>query len=322
MAADLAEARFPAMGSQAHVIIVGPPDSTMVDAVRARLAELEALWSRFRPDSELQRLNGAAGQWVQLSAPTAALVHAAVRAWEITGGLFDPTVLTALENAGYDCSFDTLPTDLAPVRQDLEPAAAPGCADIAFRGTGGVRLLAGVRLDLGGIGKGYAADLLVQEILDGGAAGACVNLGGDVRVGGQSPEPYGWTVGVADETDPDTDTAGLVLVSGAVATSTRLRRRWWRDGQQLHHLIDPATGSPSASRVATVTVVAAEALWAEVLAKAALIAGHRAGAALLEGFGIAGLMITDSGTFHPAGDWERFATWTAHCGGTWRAPVG
>lgn len=322
MAADLAEARFPAMGSQAHVIIVGPPDAAMVDAVRARLAALEALWSRFRPDSELQQLNRAAGQWVQLSAPTAALVRAAVRAWEITGGLFDPTVLAALENAGYDRSFDTLPTDLAPGCQDLEPAPVPGCADIAFRGTGGVRLPAGVRLDLGGIGKGYAADLLVQEILDGGAAGACVNLGGDVRVGGQSPEPYGWTVGVADETDPDTDSAGLVLVSGAVATSTRLRRRWWRDGQHLHHLIDPATGSPAASQIATVTVVAADTLWAEVLAKAALIAGRRAGAALLEGFGIAGLMITDSGTFHPVGDWERFATWTARCGGTWRAPVG
>lgn len=310
MAAEAVQAEFPVMGSTAHLLVAGGPE--LLARARSRLEELESLWSRFRTDSELCRLNASPGQWVRLSAPTLALVRRAVRACEVTGGLFDPTVLPALEAAGYTRSFPALPKEMPPV---AAPVPALGCAGIEITGDR-VRLPAGVRLDLGGIGKGYGADLLAEELLAAGAEGACVNLGGDVRVAGTGPRGGAWGVAVEDEAHPGTDVAWLALADGAVATSTRLRRQWRRQGRGFHHLIDPGSGAPASSGVVTVTVVAARTQWAEVLAKAALIAGLPAGAALLEAHGVAGLLVMEDGTAHRAGPWERFVTWTPNCGGT------
>ncbi|WP_407835925.1 FAD:protein FMN transferase [Streptomyces sp. DSM 116496] len=317
MAAEAVEARFPVMGSAGHLLVAGRPD--LLAGARERLEELESLWSRFRADSELCRLNASPGRWVPLSAPTVALVRRAVRAWEVTGGLFDPTVLPALEAAGYTRGFPDLP----PKPQPGGPSApTPGCAGIEIDGDR-VRLPPGVRLDLGGIGKGYAADLVAGELRAAGALGACVNLGGDVRTSGSAPGAAGaWVIAVEDEAAPGTDLAWLALAEGAVATSTRLRRRWQRQGRQLHHLIDPGSGAPACGEVATVTVVAAEAHWAEVLAKAALIAGLPAGRSLLEAHGVTGLLVTEDGTAHHAGPWERYVTWTPNSGGTSPASAG
>ncbi|MBC9723933.1 FAD:protein FMN transferase [Streptomyces sp. TRM68367] len=322
MAAEAAEARFPVMGSAGHLFVVGGRGPELLARARSRLVELEALWSRFRADSELCRLNAASGQWVRVSAPTVALVRRAVQAWEVTGGLFDPTVLPALEQAGYTRSFEALPRELsAGPAPATATAPAPGCADIEIR-EDRVRLPRGVRLDLGGIGKGYAADLLAHELMAAGAEGACVNLGGDVRATGAAPGADAWAVAVEDEARPGTDLAWLTLADGAVATSTRLRRRWQRAGREFHHLIDPATGAPAASELTGVTVVAGVAHWAEVLAKAALIAGLPTGSALLEAHGVAGLLVTEDGAAHSAGLWERFVTWTPDCGGTSPASAG
>lgn len=308
------------MGSDGHLLVTGGSAPQLLSRARSRLEELESLWSRFRPDSELCRLNASQGRWVRLSEPTATLVRQAVRAWQATGGLFDPTVLPALEAAGYTHSFPSLPRDLPPTVTP-PPAPAPGCAGIEMADYR-VRLAPGVRLDLGGIGKGFAADLVAQELLAAGAEGACVNLGGDVRATGAAPGAGAWTVAVEDEARPGTDLAWLALADGAVATSTRLRRRWERQGQRLHHIIDPASGAPAAGAVATVTVVAGQTHWAEVLAKAALIAGLPAGRALLEAQGVAGLLVTEDGTAHRAGPWERYVTWTPNSGGTSPASAG
>ncbi|MFI5520514.1 FAD:protein FMN transferase [Streptomyces platensis] len=316
MEAEVTAARFPVMGSAAHLVVAGDPE--LLTRARTRLTELEALWSRFRADSELCRLNASPGQWVEVSAPTLALVRRAVRAWEVTDGLFDPTVLPALEAAGYTRSFPAMPDALPP---RTAPAPAPGCTSIEVIDDR-VRLPEGVRLDLGGIGKGYAADLLATELMTSGADGACVNLGGDVRVAGCAPGAEAWVVAVEDEARPGTDLAWLSLADGAVATSTRLRRQWQWRGRELHHLIDPTTGAPTISPVVTVTVVSAETHWAEVLAKAALIAGLPAGAALLEAHGVAGLLVTEDGSAHRAGPWERYVTWTPNCGGTSPASAG
>ncbi|WP_406690667.1 FAD:protein FMN transferase [Saccharopolyspora sp. ID03-671] len=309
-----AEARFPVMGSAGHLVVTGGAPELLARA-QTLLGQLESLWSRFQPDSELCRLNSLQGRWVRVCAPTLWVVHAAVRAWEVTGGLFDPTVLPALKTAGYSGSFETLRDGPLP---EAPPVPAPGCADIEFKADR-VYLPPGVQLDLGGIGKGYAADLLVNELLTAGAEGASVNLGGDVRMAGSPPSGVAWDSAVADEADPDTDLAWLALADGAVATSTRLRRRWQRQGRELHHLIDPRTGMPATSEVATVTVVAGDASWAEVLAKAALIAGMSAGTTLLESHGVAGVLVTGDGAAHPVGNWERYVTWTPESGGTSRA---
>ncbi len=158
-----------------------------------------------------------------------------------------------------------------------------------------IELPPGVTLDLGGIGKGHAADVVCRELLDGGATSACVDLGGDVQCGGLGPYDDAWEVDCSDlEVAPDG--TRLRLASGGVATSTTRRRRWQASGVTVHHLIDPATGRPAARGVHTATVLAAETAWAEVLAKAALIAGPDAGIGLLEDAAVDGALALEDGS--------------------------
>ncbi len=266
------------MGGAAHVLVVGGRDLTQ--AAHDRILDLEARWSRFRADSELSLLNGMPGMPIIVSPETYELVDKAVFGWRQTRGRFDPTMLPALVAVGYDRSFELLAADSRQAA--LSQRAAPGCAGIVLDPADHtVTLPLGVTIDPGGIGKGLAADIVVRELRAAGADGAMVNLGGDVRVVGRSPEGIGWTVSVEDPFDESSELTRVHLVDGAVATSSRLLRRWRRNGADVHHLIDPATGGSMDGDVAAVTVVAGEAWWAEIMAKAAFAAGPAGAASVL-----------------------------------------
>jgi thiamine biosynthesis lipoprotein len=287
MAAE--EFSFPAMGSDAHVIVVGGPRG-LAGRARRRIDELERRWSRFLPHSEICDLNRRAGDWVDLSGDSVLLVERAVEAWRLTVGRFDPTVLGDVIRAGYDRPFDALRATVP----DGVSALHTGTAGIEVSGTS-VRLPAGVGFDPGGIGKGLAADLVVGEMLEAGAAGACVNLGGDLRVAGESPDgTSSWTIGLEHPGAPD-PLALLGLHDGAVATSTTLRRRWRSAGEERHHLIDPWTGRPSDSDLTLAAVVAAEGWVAEVLAKTVLLRGSTRAFDLVAGLGADALTVDRSG---------------------------
>ena len=260
------ELRFSAMGSDAHVVVVGGAP-TLADAARRRIEALEDRWSRFRASSEVSACNRLAGTPVVVSAETAALVARSIDAWRLTEGTFDPTVLGAVIRAGYDRTLDDVRAAPAPGESDL----VLGCAGIEVRGNS-VRLSAGTGFDPGGIGKGFAADLVVSELMAAGAEGACVGLGGDVCVAGAAAHGDTWTVAV-DYPELAHPIALLGLRAGGVATSTTLRRNWELDDHVVHHLIDPRTGRSSDSDVVFATVVAGQAWAAEALAKDLLVRG-------------------------------------------------
>jgi thiamine biosynthesis lipoprotein len=285
----VAEERFRVMGTDAHVVVVGAgPDA--VHAARFRLMELEASWSRFLETSEVSALNREAGHEVAVSFDTELLVRRALDAWRLSGASVDPTVLGAVVRAGYDRSFDRLDDPAAPTSPWGHLGAG---ADGIEVGPGWVRLPEGTGFDPGGVGKGLAADLVATELLARGAAGALVNVGGDLRVSGESPEggDEGWTVAVELE-GRDRPVVHLGLQDGGVATSTTLKRRWAGG----HHLIDPATGRPSDTHVVLATAVAGTAWEAEAMAKALLLRGRRHDFAILGGTGIEGLVVTDDGS--------------------------
>ena len=238
----------------------------------------------------------------------------------MTGGLFDPAVLAAVESAGYDRSFEQLKATATTRAPSRATRPSPGCDGIEVDGDT-VRVPAGVRLDLGGIGKGYAADQVAYELRQAGASGACVNLGGDVRVSGPCDGGTGWVIGVNDPFDDAANLTTVTLDEGAVATSSRLRRRWRRGREELHHLIDPRTGEPAQTSLVAVTVVAAQAHWAEILAKSALIAGSVAGRQLLEANGLSALLISEDGDIERVGSMEGYEGWTSISGGTSRVPA-
>lgn len=279
-----AQQRFTAMGSDAHVIIDAERGTDQHDTPQARVCEvighiedLEARWSRFRADSELSRLNARRGRATMVSSQTALLAHRAVWAWHATEGLFDPTVLDALTEAGYDRSFEDIEAighagdgshihlaHIAPRRRK----ATTGCAGVLVDPhTNLVVLPEGVGIDPGGIGKGLAADLAATEAVASGAISALVSLGGDLRVAG-TPPSEGWEVEVDHHLNGP---ARINLRAGALATSSVLRRRWSTPHGQAHHTIDPRTGMPGNGEAVAVSVVAGEAWWAEALCTTILV---------------------------------------------------
>jgi thiamine biosynthesis lipoprotein len=291
------------MGTDVHVVLVGGP-ADLAERVAARIAGLEAKWSRFLGTSEVSRANANAGHPTVVSPETVALVRRALDAWRVTGGRFDPTVLGAVRRAGYDASFESLPRERAEV--DAPDARRTGARDVLVDAATNVVVIPdGVGFDPGGIGKGFAADIVSGEAIGAGARGVCINLGGDVRVRGAAPSGA-WGI---DVLDPWTDAvrARVAIADGAVATSSRVRRAWTVDGDARHHLVDPASQAPVHNDVAAVTVVAREGWRAEVLAKAAFVAGVHEGPALLERAGAAGAVFDGGGTLHPSPGWERFA---------------
>jgi FAD:protein FMN transferase len=272
---------FRAMGTDFEVLLDGASE---VDALAAfswaqwEFDHLEAMFSRFRDDSELSRLN-ANGE-IDASPEMLAVVSAGLAARERTGGRFDPTVHDALVAAGYDRTFELVAERTAPA------APSPGPAGGAVRIDGGrIELAPGVRLDLGGIAKGFAADRVAAELAP---VGAClVNAGGDVAVRGV-PSLGAW--GVAVETPDGSMT--LALVAGGLATSGADRRRWRTEEGEQHHLIDPRTGRPADTDVLRVTAAAGSAVEAEVLAKALFLAGEHAGAAEADALGVPAVFVT------------------------------
>lgn len=284
------------MGTDAHLIVDSPGAAELAAEARRHLEDLEDRWSRFRPTSELSQLNAAGGAPVVVTGATYSLIERAIDAAFATGGRFNPAVLHAVVAAGYDQSFELLNSGPRPTPEAAVPVGS--CADVMLIPDAlAVCLPPGVGLDLGGIGKGYAADLVVADLLAAGAVGVCVNLGGDLRVGGRAPSPAGWIVSVDDPFTPGAERVRLALSEGAVATSARTRRRW----DSGHHLIDPDTGRPADSGIAQVTVIAAAAVDAEVLAKAAFLAGPVDGPDLVQSWGASALFVTDTGGLVAAG---------------------
>jgi thiamine biosynthesis lipoprotein len=288
------------MGTTAGVAVVGAAPHHL-ELAAAIIRDCERRWTRFTETSELAQLNRSDGRPTMLPRDTYDLVAAAVRAWELTDGRFDPTVAQAVVAAGYDRTF----TEASRVCRPSAPS--PGCAGICLDdGLGAATLPSGVTLDLGGIAKGHTADLVVETLLDDGALGVLADLGGDVRVGGEPGDAGRWEVDVADPFDDGRDLTVLRLASGAVATSSTLGRRWTHEGRVLHHIIDPRTGRPADTGLATVTVVAGTAAWAEIIAKAALVAGWPGAAEVVHAAGATGLVTDHAGGWRPLDGLEAY----------------
>jgi thiamine biosynthesis lipoprotein len=292
--------RFRAMGTRAHLLIEGPPE--LLPLACREIDRLERLWSRFIAESDVSRLNRAAGVPVEVAPATIELIARAAEGWRLTEGLFDPTLLNELVAAGYDRDFDDVRSGgggpapaAAPVRPsgrefpvwvETESSTASVAAEVGF--------------DSGGIGKGLGADLVAAALRREGATAALVNLGGDLRaLGAPADEP--WRVDLDNPFEPaGPPAAELLLSDGALATSTSLVRRWLQQGVERHHLIDPRTGGPCESDVASVSVVADSGWRAEALAKAALLVGLDRGRSLLTANSATGLLIDWQGRVHPA----------------------
>jgi thiamine biosynthesis lipoprotein len=304
-----AEERFEAMGTWAHVLVFGGGATRLVRDAVARIEQLESRWSRFRPASELSRLNANAGTPAIVSPDTLRLVQCMRVGHSVTEGAFDPAILPEITRLGYDRDFKRVVaagnavTDDARVTRlrDVQPRRF---ADVTVSPKSAmVWLPAGVGIDPGGIGKGLAADIVAEELRAAGAQGALVNLGGDLRVIGRPDDAECWYVDLEDPISGDAQRS-VALVDGGLASSSTEKRAWKRDGRDVHHLIDPGTGTSTDRAIVGATVIAREAWRAEVLTKACIVRGS-AGLELVDRFGAAAQLVRRDGRRMGSAMWRR-----------------
>jgi thiamine biosynthesis lipoprotein len=230
-------------------VVVSGATPAAAASVRRLFESWDATFSRFRPDSELSRVNAFPGEVVVLSPVFAQALVAALEAAAATDGLVDPTLGRAIAAAGYDRDFELLRPDRRPLGE-TEPGR---WRELRLCG----RLLArppGLLLDLNGVVKGLVADETLRLLPGDGFVAA----GGDLAARG------GLVVGLPHG-------GAVTVTSGGVATSGTSARRWFRGGREQHHLLDAATGRPARSRWTCVSVAAGSCVVADVAAKAAFL---------------------------------------------------
>lgn len=286
---------FRAMGCSMSAVIDADTGAAAraLQAAPAWFDEWERVLSRFRPDSELSRLNGRLGEWVKVSEALWDVLQGALWAADWSDGLVVPTVLPALEQAGYDRSFERIGQSRWGTLGPARPSVADWRDVATDERARAVRLPPGGRLDLGGVAKGWAAEQAARRL--GEIAPALVDAGGDVCVSGPRANGEPWPISAADPFAPDEDAELFAVHAGCVATSGRDFRVWQRGGRAMHHLIDPRTGWPATTDVLSATVIAPAAREAETAAKVALILGSEAGADWLRARAMAGLLVLDDG---------------------------
>jgi thiamine biosynthesis lipoprotein ApbE len=298
----LSSGSFKAMGTLNTVVVADEAAlPAAMDIVKTQIEEIENACSRFRPDSELSRLNRrAGGDPVLLSPLLEKAIVAALDAAEMTDGLVDLTVGRNVEEAGYTVTFRDLPAD-GPAIQLLTRRVA-GWRSLTYDpGAHTLRVPAGVAIDLGASGKAWAADRSATAVADKLGVSVVVECGGDIAVGGPLLEG-GWPVRVAVDEEA-ADGQDILVFDGGLATSGTSARRWRRGGIEMHHIIDPSTGLPAQTPWAMVSAAAATCVEANAAATAALIMGEHA-IEWLNSIEIPSRLVAVDGQVHYAGSWS------------------
>ena len=313
------QASFRAMNTDVYVCHYSQ-HRTLVDYAVRHFNRIEHSLSRFDPDSDLSRLNRCPHTHCQVELELYSALEFAFWAAHWTNGVFDPTILPALVQAGYDRSFELLP-DPATYQWDRDgetctaPQAAGNWPEAHAAAQTAVPSLPSnyravsldrnrrevirpphVQIDLGGMGKGWAVDRGAEIMHASGPL--LINAGGDLYAHGYPGGSRGWEIELVHPRHPERPLTRVWLANCALATSTIAKRRWRQDGHIKHHLIDPrapaAHRAPASTDALSVTVIASRTVLADVLAKVALILGATAGLAYLENLpGVEGLIYTD-----------------------------
>jgi thiamine biosynthesis lipoprotein len=287
---------FRAMGCEMLAILEqdSEPVPVILQDVPKWFEDWEQSLSRFRHNSELSLLNRTFDQPVAVSDAFWNVFQTALWADELSEGLVSPTVLDAVLEAGYDQPFEHLPKyqsdSILQTRLEIHPLSMV----IADETTQTINLPQGVRLDFGGVAKGWSAHQAAERLQEYGPC--VVNAGGDISISGPQANGTPWPIGISNPFEAGADLQVLHLKRCGIASSGKDRRHWQKNGSLSHHIINPQTGQPAETDLLRVTVVAPTVMEAEAAAKTAFILGREKGLEWIEGQPeFAGLMILESG---------------------------
>jgi len=286
---------FQAMGTGCQITFTAPTPAIAKDFKRAALrwvSDFEARYSRFIPDSLIGRINASAGKaWVEIDPETERIFALCNELHFFTRDVFDPTTLPLIRLWNWKADPPAVPADEA-IRAARRLV---GWTEVQHR-KGAIFLpREGMAIDLGGVGKEYAVDCVVELAKAYRIASAVVDFGQDVRVLGAPPGKEAWHVGLDDPSQPGKCWAGVAVRDLAVATSGDYLRCFERNGRRYGHILDPRTGYPVYNGCRAVTVIAPNCTVAGVLSTTAFILGAEEGIKLIETyFGAEGCISTEN----------------------------
>ncbi|MBF4764460.1 FAD:protein FMN transferase [Nocardioides islandensis] len=293
-------AGFVALGTDVYLAVRDNKElGHAIALARTVLQDVDAVASRFRADSDLTAVNAAPGRWVTVDPLLVGAVDAAVAAAEASGGMVSPLLGRPLVALGYDRDFALL----AERRTWPEPVTAPPPLDawreIRTDAAGRVRIPAGTALDLGSIGKAWAADLVAAAYEQELRSGAIVSVGGDLRIA--HPDDRTWAVALS-EGPGGRVTCVVHLDRGGLATSSTRVRRWGRPGARLHHVLDPRTGLPAPETWHSVSATGDTCAAANTATTAAVVLGADA-PAWLDAHAVTARLVSADGAVRRTGGW-------------------
>lgn len=295
------QAEWSALGTYVQLTVADATKlSSAEDTARALLDRIDAACSRFRADSDLSRVNAAAGRDVSVSPLLAMAVEVAVQVAGHTQGIVHPLLGDTMVRLGYNTTYSQLDagrvTDITTAPVDLD-----AWRDIRVS-EGSVRIPAGHSLDLGATGKAWAADIIAQTIVRELGVGVIISVGGDIAVATPEGQVASWPVEITEHPDRPGHTQIVQLGEGGLATSSTQVRRWSVAGITAHHLIDPRTGAPAADVWRTVTASGPSAVAANAATTAAIVLGEEA-TEWLNARHVAARLVASDGTITTTGGW-------------------
>lgn len=264
-----ADASFFAMSTYISLTAYGKTGSQAIAAAQARVEKLEKLWSTTDEESEVFALNHSNGVLLRVSSETGELLHFALAMAQETEGAFDPTIYPVLLSWGFTTGENRIPT-----KDELERLLQKVGYDRVMIEGNDVTLPDGMQLDFGAVGKGYTGDILVKLLKEEGVKSALLDLGGNIQVIGTRPDGRNWRVGLRNPFG-DGYLGVLEVHDLAVVTSGNYERYFvGEDGNTYGHIIDPADGYPAKNGLASVTVLAKDGKYCDVLSTALFVMGR------------------------------------------------
>ena len=291
-----------AMDTVMNLTVYGENAAAALESAEKELHTLdEAVLSRTAEGSELYALNTSNGETVECGADDIlpALIETALTISDATDGAFDPTLAPVLDAWGFTKDEHRVPS--ADALKEL--LSHTGCGKVALEKTADgwtVTLLDGAQLDLGGIAKGYAADLLRAQLEKEGVTSATLDLGGDVFVMGRKTDGSDWRIAVKDPADTESYLGVVSAADKFIVTSGVYERYFEENGVRYHHILDPKTGCPAESGLVSVTVLCENGAWADALSTACFVLGPDGALALRDDLADQGadfelILVTDDG---------------------------
>lgn len=265
MADGFSQSTFHSMGTLVSCLASGPESEEAVSETKKNILELERNLSRFRPDSEIWAINEAAGKrHVSISTETCGLLEKALDLCRFSEGRFDVTVGPLMDLWG-DFASNGVEPEASAIKKALELV---DFKDLAIDSDNRTAFLArlGQKIDLGAIGKGYAADHALAKMKLHGIPSAYVNIGGNVATLGKKPDGSPWQIGILHPRRLNVLIGSVAVTDKSVVTSGDYYRGYDAgNGRRVHHILDISTGYPVNTGIISATVVSDSSLMADAL---------------------------------------------------------